>query len=363
MALTLTFLGKGGTGRTTLAIAAARHLADNGKRVLLFSQDPGPAFGIALGREGEIGADPVAIAPNFSAVQPTSVALLERGWGELKSLEARYLRSPFFKDVYGEELAMFPGLDSALTLSALRKYDDGGAYDVIVYDGAGDLAALRLLGLPEVLSWYVRRFRQVIGDSDFMKAINPFIGPVSAAVLAGGGVDRWDEPLGEATDLLEQGRSVVSDPRKLAAMLVTTGDRAAAATAAYLWGSAQQSGITVGGVLLNRGSEPGHLEETFAPLPILSVPEGDSAAIAAALPDFEALAIAAPKPLDIDVANRQVRLFLPSFDKKQVKLTQYGPEVTVEAGDQRRNVKLPPALSGRPVTGAKFQDRHLIISF
>jgi arsenite-transporting ATPase len=41
MSLILTFLGKGGTGRTTVAIAAAKRLAAQGKRVLLAAQDTG----------------------------------------------------------------------------------------------------------------------------------------------------------------------------------------------------------------------------------------------------------------------------------------------------------------------------------
>jgi arsenite-transporting ATPase len=81
-----------------------------------------------------------------------------------------------------------------------------------------------------------------------------------------------------------------------------------------------------------------------------------------ALPDFTQ-ATEAPKPIEIDISSREVRLFLPGFDKKQVKLTQSGPEVTIEAGDQRRNIFLPPALSGSTVKGAKFQNSYLIISF
>jgi anion-transporting ArsA/GET3 family ATPase len=49
MALILTFLGKGGTGRTTVAIAAAKRFAAQGKRVLFAGQDPSPALGLLMG--------------------------------------------------------------------------------------------------------------------------------------------------------------------------------------------------------------------------------------------------------------------------------------------------------------------------
>jgi HSP20 family molecular chaperone IbpA len=80
------------------------------------------------------------------------------------------------------------------------------------------------------------------------------------------------------------------------------------------------------------------------------------------MPDFSQV-LSVPKPITIDIPKREVRLYLPGFDKTQVKLTQSGPEVTIEAGDQRRNILLPPPLKGASVTGAKFQAGYLIISF
>ncbi|MGG6294008.1 Get3/ArsA fold putative tail anchor-mediating ATPase NosAFP [Leptolyngbya sp. AN02str] len=365
MSLILTFLGKGGTGRTTIAIAAAKKLAAQGKRVLLAGQDGSPAFGFMVG--AALSADPQQISPNLDVVQLQSTVLLERAWEELKAQEAKYLRSPFLKGVFGQELGILPGMDTALALNALREYDGSDRYDVIVYDGDGDQTTLRMLGMPEIASWYARRFRTVFTDSDFYRAVSPFIQPVAAAVLnVNWSGDLFSQPAAqEATGLLEQGKAAVANPQRVMAYVVTTEDEPAIATAKYLWGSAQQINLTVGGVIVNQAHEASAVSAEFAPLPISTVPRysgQDWQPIIDALPNF-AQPEPAPRPMAVNVAEKKVALFLPWFDKKEVKLTQYGPEVTVEVGDQRHNIPLPPELKGKQVTGAKFQDGYLIISF
>ncbi|HLO85143.1 MAG TPA: ArsA family ATPase [Nostocaceae cyanobacterium] len=365
MALILTFLGKGGIIRSKVAIAAAKLLASQGKRVLLAGLAE-PTLPLLLGTA--ITPDPQEIAPNLQVVQMLASVLLERSWEEVKKLEAQYLRTPILAEVYGQELVALPGMDSALALNAIREYDASGKYDAIIYDGTGDSFTLRMLGMPESLSWYVRRFRQLFVNSDLGKTIteSPLIQPlISSLFNVNWTADNFAQPTNQVNNFLDQGKAALADPKRVAAFLVTTPDPIEIANARYLWGSAQQIGLIVGG-LLCAADKNTQFTEDFTPLPVTFIPDvaiGEWQPLIDALPNFVEQAIQAPKPIEIDVHNRQVRLFLPGFDKKQVKLTQSGPEVTVEAGDQRRNIFLPPALSGRPVTGAKFQNSYLIISF
>jgi anion-transporting ArsA/GET3 family ATPase len=365
MALILTYLGKGGSGSTTVAIATAKQRARAGQRVLLVLQDITPVPSLLLGQP--LGAEPAVVESNLWAVQFQAATLLEQSWDEVKALEAQYLRTPFLKAVYGQELGVLPGMDSALALNALRQLDASDRYDVIIYDGTDALATLRMLGMPEVLDWYLRRFRGVFQQSDVGRVLSPFLQPMASAVLAvDWSGDVLDQPTGQVRSQLEEGRQAVADPRRMAAFLVTTPSPGSVATARYLWGSAQQIGLTVGGVMVNGGSLSDDQASGLAPLPQVALPavveQGWEAAIET-LPNPAQWAASAPRPVTVDEAAKTVRLFLPSFDKTQVKLTQYGPEVTVEAGDQRRNLVLPASLQGKAVAGAKFQDQHLVISF
>ena len=362
MAFILTFLGKGGVGKTTVALAAANHLTHQGKRVLFATQDTSPALAIILGEP--VSSDPKKVGFGFDVVQLRSTILLERAWEELKKLESQYLRTPFFSSVFGEELGILPGMDSALALNAVMQWDSH--YDVIVYDSPSSPEVLRMLGMPEVVSWYMRRFRQVFVDSDLGKTLSPFVPPMAAAVLNFNFMgDNFSQPTADVTGLLDKGIKILSDPNQTIAYLVTTSDPVAQATAQHLWGAAQQVGLCVAGVIANPASDASMENlKGFGDLPIAQLPYDSNPwpNLSVALPDFSQRG-QAKRSVVVDKPGRKVSLYLPSFDKTQVKLTQYGPEITIEAGDQRRNVFLPVELSGLPVAGAKFQDGYLIISF
>ncbi len=361
MALILTFLGKGGTGCSTVAIATAKKLASAGSRVLFLSQDSSPVLHSLWGKT--IEAVPTELEPNLKGMALNSAQLLSQGWEDVKELEAKYLRSPTLKSVYGQELGVLPGMDGALALNTLREYEQSKEYDVIVYDGDSALNTLRMFSIPEIMSWYVRRFREVLTESDVGKALAPFVQPITSAILN----VSWsaDDIKDNATDdILQSGKAALADGNRVAAYLVTTEDETAIAAAKYYWGGAQQVGLTVRGVIVNQ-SQTTSLADEFDPLSLSSLPTmsggGNWQPLMEALPQFLGES-QAPKPVSIDVANRQVKVFLPGFEKKQVKLTQYGPELTIEAGDQRRNIELPRVLAGQSVKGAKFQNHYLIVS-
>ena len=374
MSRIIAFLGDGSRERTTLAIATAKWFARQGKRVLLIAYI-NPSAELLL--EVPLSTHPQSIESNLQVVQLQTTVLLEQAWDEVSKLVTTYLPDSFTDQIYPSELIILPGFDSFLTFNALRQYYQSDRYDVIIYNAQGNLETLRMLSIPGALDWYFRRFHQIFADLDIGKIANLIGGPLAAAMLSAN-VDnqKMKEGLAQIQNWIEQGVAVVNDARNLTAYLVTNDTPEAIADTRWLWGSAQQINLTVSGILAysdRDSSRETEIQSAFAPLTVYPIstwrdslrhsstsPNWET--IIQDLPDFNANISVTP-PLKIDLAQRQVRAFLPGFNKKQVKLTQSGAEIVIEAGDQRRQIFLPPELKGQSIQSGKFEEPYLVISF
>jgi len=161
--------GKGGVGKTTVATALARALAEAGHRTLLVSTDPAHSTGDLLG--ATLGDEPVRIAQRLDAVEidaeRVAHAYVEAVRRDLHGVVAPEVRPAVDRhlDLAREGAGTLDSalLDRLTDLIALQP----SVYDRIVIDTAPTGHMLRLLAMPDVLErwiqWLVRQREGVQG--------------------------------------------------------------------------------------------------------------------------------------------------------------------------------------------------------
>jgi len=167
--------GKGGVGKTTVATALARALADAGHRTLLVSTDPAHSTGDLLG--ARLGDEPLRIAERLDAVEidaeRVAVAYVESVRRDLHRVVAREVRPTVDRhlDLAREGAGTLDSalLDRLTDLIALQP----ATYDRIVIDTAPTGHMLRLLAMPDVLERWIQglvRQREGVQGMDRMLA-------------------------------------------------------------------------------------------------------------------------------------------------------------------------------------------------
>ena len=149
------FTGKGGVGKTTTASATALRLADRGVKTLLLSTDIAHSLADAL--DVRLSEEPVEVAPSLWAVQIDTQGRFEAAWRDVQAFLIDMLARGGVDAITADELTALPGVDEVLALLAVRELALTGNWDALVVDCAPTAETLRLLALPEALTWYLER--------------------------------------------------------------------------------------------------------------------------------------------------------------------------------------------------------------
>ena len=377
----LLFTGKGGVGKTTASAATATLAAGRGLKTLVISTDP--AHSLADAVDVPLGPAPTEIDANLYGQQIDAQRSFERSWREVQDYLMGILARSGVDAMAAEELTVLPGAEEVLALLEVRSQVTSGTWDLVVVDCAPTAETLRLLALPEALSWYMDRVFPA--SRRVAKAMRPFVrsAPLPADTVFDA-VERLHGELAEVRALLTSPASTVR--------LVLTPESVVVAEARRTLTSLSLYGYRVDGVVANRVFPPGddawragwvaaqriqlgEVEQSFAPLPVWRAPYragepvglGELAAFgASAYGEDDPLALPPPhEPLTVTRtdAGFDLALDLPLADKADIDLVRRGDELVVTVGSRRRVLALPSALRRCTVSGAALDGGRLVVSF
>jgi arsenite-transporting ATPase len=382
----LLFTGKGGVGKTTVAAATAAACAARGERTLVFSTDP--AHSLADSLDQPVGSAPTEVGHRFCAQQLDARERTEEAWDEIREYLVEVFDWAGVEGIEAEELAVLPGLDELFGLVDLKTHAESGAWDTIVVDCAPTAETIRLLSLPDVLSWYMDRIFPMTRRVN--KVVGPVVSRMTRLPVAGdrvfGAADRFYTRLDGVKELL-------ADPEVCSARLVVNPEKMVIAEARRTYTYLALFGYSVDAVIVNRVLPPAvsdpwfdrwkaiqaeHLDaidEGFAPLPILRAHLAETevvglAALARLAAELygdrpPAARLHAEQPLRFDRVDgrRAIILDLPFAEKGQLDVGRRGSELLITLGPYRRVMTLPDSLVDRPVREAKLRDGTLIVVF
>jgi arsenite/tail-anchored protein-transporting ATPase len=380
---TILYTGKGGVGKTSVAAATALKASLAGKKVLVMSTDP--AHSLADVFDTEIGPDPREMASGLWAQEMDHTSMIEENWSEIQGYMTTLFEWQGADTLAAEELAMLPGMDELFGLLMVRRHNQEDRYDALILDAAPTGETLKLLSLPDHMSWYVEKIFPI--QRRAAKLVRPFASRAKSlpplpedSVFAAG--QRFYQAIASVEEIL-------TDRESASVRLVLNAEKMVIAEArrAYTYLNLYDYGVdalVVNRLLPDSVSDPYFarwhdaqarhmrtIEDSFDPIPILT----------ARLFDREMFGLEALGALGEDVFEDadplrvlfrgathdivkngdgyDVVFHLPLAEKRNVDLSKKGAELLVKVGNYRRNILLPDALARLPAAGASFEGGSL----
>ncbi len=381
------FTGKGGVGKTSISAATAIRSAQLGHRTIVVSTDPAHSLGDSF--DQAIGPEPIQLAPNLWAQEVDLLHQMEQNWGTVQQYLATLFAWRGMDGMMAEEASILPGMEELASLLQIGSLVESGDYDVIVVDMAPTGATLQLLAFPEMASWYIEKIFPF--ERTAMKIARPIMRSVS------------DIPMPEE-DFFNAVESLVRDLSKLEALLtdrdissvrmVVNPEKMVIKEAQRAFTYLNLYNLPVDAVISNRRlpdnvSDPFFrqwkdrqthyariIEDSFAPLPIFSVPLLDQEVIGHEMLERMGQEVYGDEdPTRIYYRGKAQELVkvgedyvlllpLPLVKKGDINLHRGSyDELIVRIGGWKRHISLPSTLTGKDVAGARYREDHLEIRF
>ena len=382
--------GKGGVGKTSVAAATGLRCAELGHKTLVLSTDP--AHSLADSFDMEMNHEPRKVRENLWGAELDALMELEGNWGAVKRYITQVLQARGLEGVQAEELAILPGMDEIFGLVRMKRHYDEGEYDVLIIDSAPTGTALRLLSLPEVGGWYMRKFYKPLQGMSV--ALRPLFEPIFRPLTGFSLPDKevMDAPY-EFYEQIEALEKVLTDNTQTSVRLVTNPEKMVIKESlrahAYLSLYNVSTDLVVANRIIpesvtdpffkkwkeNQQQYRQEIHDNFRPLPVKEVPlYSEEMCGLAALDRLKETLYADEDPSQVyyqentlkvvqEKGNYSLELYLPGIPKEKIQLNKTGDELNIRIGNHRRNLVLPQALAALEPAGAKMEDDYLKIKF
>lgn len=382
----LLITGKGGVGKTTIAAASALRAADLGHRTLVMSTDP--AHSLADAFQTPLGDAATQVSERLHAQQIDSQQRLEDSWGDVRDHLTEIFDWSGLKGIEAEELTVFPGMDEIFSLASVRDHTRSGEYDTIIVDCAPTAETLRLLSLPEVLSWYMEKMFPI--GRRVVKVVRPVLSRVTSIPVAD---DNVFEAVVRFYERLDGIREILADPEVTSARLVMNPERMVIAEARRTYTYLGLFGYAVDAAIVNRVLPDAITDPYFKrwheiqDLHLRAVAEGFADVDISTLRLFDEEMVGVEKlrivgeelygdrdpthhlsqgrPFRVEDHEDQVVLVLsvPFAEKSDVDVLRHADELFVTVGPYRRSFVLPDSLKRRQVLRAQLVEGELRVTF